>query len=202
MNQKTVWNEIAPMWKNYRKETLEEVKQFLKGKKGNILDLGCGSGRNFVKINGIIYGIDFSEQMLKYAKKNAKKKEIKTKLRCSNASDIPIENNFFDFAIFIATLHSIEGKVNRKKALKELFRTLKPGAEAMISIWSRNNTRIKNKPKEAKIPWTKKGRKIIRYYYIYEKSEIKDLIKKIGFKIIKTQEKKDLFLYIKKPISS
>jgi len=201
MNQEKAWNKIAPMWNNYRKKPMDGVKDFLKNKKGNILDLGCGSGRNFIKTKGTIYGIDFSEQMLKFAKQNAKAKSIKTKLIHSKVSNIPIESNFFDSAIFMATLHCIKWKRDRKKALKELFRTLKPGADAMISIWSRNSKRVKNKPKKTYIPWTKDGEKIIRYYYLYEKPEIEQLIKKVGFKILNSMEKKDMVFHIQKPIS-
>ena len=40
-NQQKVWDSIAEDWNRFRVKTVEEVKDFLKDKKGKILDLGC-----------------------------------------------------------------------------------------------------------------------------------------------------------------
>ena len=69
MNQEKVWNTIAEKWAEYRKKPVPEVIKFLKNKSGKILDLGCGSGRHFLS-GKKIYGIDFSDKMLKLAEKN------------------------------------------------------------------------------------------------------------------------------------
>jgi ubiquinone/menaquinone biosynthesis C-methylase UbiE len=82
MNQEEVWNKIAEPWKEFRIKNSPTVEKFLEGKKGNLLDIGCGNGRNFVKIKGIKwFGIDFSEKMIEYAQKNAKEKKIPIELK-------------------------------------------------------------------------------------------------------------------------
>lgn len=197
--QRKVWNKIANGWAEYKTRTEESIEEFLKDKKGKILDLGCGSGRNFVKKRKLkFYGIDFSKRMLEKAKENAIKKDIICELKKSRAHKIPYPNNFFDSAIYIATLHCIKQRRRRIKSLKELNRVLKPGAEALISVWSRRQKRIRNKPKESKIPWTLNGKKYYRYNYIYETEELLEEINSIGFKFLKIRENKNTEIVVKK----
>ena len=60
INQEKVWDTIAPEWEKVRQTPSPTVINFLKDKKGKILDLGCGSGRNFLKNkNYQVYGTDF-----------------------------------------------------------------------------------------------------------------------------------------------
>src|SRR3989344_7980635 len=174
-NQEKVWDDISHTWKMYRSEEIKEVAEFLKNKSGKILDLGCGSGRNFVKLKGIydgenscIYGVDFSQNMLDYARAHANKKGFNVKLKKAEAFDLPFKENSFDAAIFAAVLHCITDAGKREKALKELFRVLKPNAEAWISVWDKNQERFKNKEKEIFIPWKYDGKEHKRYYYLYD----------------------------------
>ncbi len=68
-SQKEVWNKIARSWKNYVKE-IPTVEEFLKNEKVNIIDIGCGTGRNMTHSPYIyFYGVDFSKEQLKHAKK-------------------------------------------------------------------------------------------------------------------------------------
>lgn len=188
MNQEQIWDKISPEWSLLKKVPIQEAKEFLKNKKGNILDLGCGSGRNFAKVNGTIHGVDFSQEQLKYARKKAKEKNIKVKLTQSEAHKLPFKDNFFDAVLFIATLHCIDSKQKRKQSLKELLRVMKPKSQAMITVWNKNQKRFKNSPKEKYIKWKDKGK---RYYYLYEKQELLDLLKSVGFKIKKVYKKQN-----------
>lgn len=201
LTQQQVWDEIARPWKKYRGKEIEEVIEFLKSKKdekNKILDLCCGTGRNFIKIKGTIYAVDFSKNMLKYAEKYAEKLEINAIIKKASATKLPFQDNFFDAAIFIATLHSLETAEKRKKALKELKRVLKQGAEAIISVWNKNQPRFKNKQKEVFIGWKIKGNNYKRYYYLYDKEELEDLLKKTGFEISKSWENENIFVIVRK----
>lgn len=191
MDQKEVWDKIAVSWKTFKITPIKEVIDFLKNKKGNVLDLGCGSGRNFTKINGITYGVDFSENMLRYAEEHAREKNIDVKLIKSDVISLPFKNNFFDQAIFVATLHCVPSSKKRKQALRELLRIIKPKARALITVWDYNQPRFRNKRKESLLPWKYKNKKYMRYYYLYDKEEIVNLLKKVGFKIVKVYDKKD-----------
>jgi len=118
LSQEKVWDKISRPWKEFRVKPLEEVKDFLKDKKGKVLDLGCGSGRNFVKFDGVIYGIDFSSEQVKHAKKYAEKAGIKAFVKKAKAEKLPFENNYFDFAICITVLHCIDSAKKRKQTLQ------------------------------------------------------------------------------------
>jgi len=191
MNQQKVWDRIAKEWAECRTQISPAVKDFLKGKKGRILDLGCGSGRNFIKSkNSIFYCVDFSPEMLKYAQKRAEQLEIKAKFIKAKSSRIPFPDNYFDSAICIALLHCI--KKGRQKTLEELYRVLKPNRKAFISVWSRQSPRLKNKPKECKIPWTTGQGKEKRYTYVYEKNELECEIRDAGFNILKSWENRNI----------
>jgi ubiquinone/menaquinone biosynthesis C-methylase UbiE len=208
MSQEHIWNKIASDWTKFRSKPINEVIEFLKDKKGKLLDFGCGSGRNMVKQDGLeYYGSDFSETMLKFAKEKAEKQGMKSKLSKFNVEKLGFEDEFFDTAIFISTLHCIENETLRKKALQELFRVLKSGAEAMISVWD------KSKDEDMKhletnggfIDWNKNGETFKRYYYFYEEDELIYLLKDVGFEITKIgeygdgkHEKKNIVIYVKK----
>jgi len=193
-NQENIWNKISKPWKTFRAKPLKEVVDFLnnamKNRHGRILDLGCGSGRNFANIkNGKIYAVDFSEKQLKYAQQYAKKQGFNVKTIKAHAHKLPFKNNFFDSAIFIAALHCIPEAEKRKKALQELKRVMKKGASAMIAVWDKNQPRFVKYEKDALIPWKYNGKKYMRYYYLYDKDELLRLLKIVGFKIVKISEK-------------
>jgi ubiquinone/menaquinone biosynthesis C-methylase UbiE len=194
MEQEKVWDELAEPWKKFRNKIFPEVEDFLKGKKGKILDLGCGSGRNFAAINGEIYGVDFSQRMLNLAKEDFPDAHL---IKAS-ADKLPFEDGFFDGALFVAVLHCIDSAKKREAAVKELSRVLKKNAQALILVWSKNQERVRNKPKEGKIPWTVNEKKHFRYYYIYSQEELKKLLEKVGFRIILIGEKENIVAVVEK----
>ena len=200
MEQEKVWDSIARKWQEFRVKSIKEAIDFIKNSKGRTLDLGCGSGRNFTKTKGTIYAVDFSKKMLNYAKEYAEKKGFKVITKKAKAEKLPFKNNFFDRAIFIATLHCIKGKKKREKALKELYRVLKPGAKAMITVWDKNQSRFKKEKKEIMLPWRINRKRYMRYYYLYDKDEIIDEVKKIGFKVVKISDKNTNGYYSKRNI--
>jgi len=181
MSQKQVWNNIANEWYEFKINPSEKVLNFLKRKKGKILDLGSGAGRHLAQIsNGKMYLVDFSEKMIKLAKERAKEKKIDAEFSVAEIGKLPFKNNFFDSAIAIAVFHCIKPK-EQEKAVKELFRVLKPKAKALIAVWNKNSKKFRNAKKERYVKWRDKGE---RYYYLFDAREIYDLFKKVGFKVI------------------
>jgi len=209
MNQQEVWNEIASPWSKFRKNTLLEVSEFLSDKKGKILDLGCGSGRNMIANSNIeYYGVDFSEKMIKLAEKKAQKEKIRADFFTVDfgKEKLPFKDEFFDSAIFISTLHCIECVEERKKALEELYRVLKKSGEAMITVWNKNQNELAEKleAREGFVNWKKENKNYQRYYYFYNEKELAELLKNVGFKMINKQidnskhSRKNLIVYVRK----
>jgi ubiquinone/menaquinone biosynthesis C-methylase UbiE len=195
MDQKTVWNKIARKWDEMRKTPFEQDLDFIKKQEGKMLDLGCGSGRNFYKKEGLeIYATDFSQKMLDFSKETGIAKEIKL----MEKESIPYENEFFDSAVCIAVLHCVESEKQRKKLIKELYRVLKNNTKALVTVWGKNQERIKNKPKETFVPWTVGDKKYDRYTYIYDKEELESQLKEAGFKIEKFWEDVNLNFMVSK----
>lgn len=99
-----------------------------------ILEVGCGSGAftifaaRAVGEKGKVYALDIQPRMLRQLENKLKKpknKGIKNiKLIESDACQLPFTNNFFDLVFSVAALQEIH---DRKKALKEIKRVLKPG---------------------------------------------------------------------------
>jgi ubiquinone/menaquinone biosynthesis C-methylase UbiE len=194
-NQEKVWDSIAPRWAEFRTRPVEEVVEFLKDKGGKVLDLGCGSGRNFIGGGLVFYGVDFSEKFLEIAKKKSY-----VELKKGTTDKIPYGDRLFDFVVFVRVLHCVEGKGKRQETLREIFRVLKNGGEAVISTIGIKNQRVKNKPKEGILPWTVGNKKYERYNYIYDKNEIEKQLINTGFKIISTEEKENIVAIVKKPL--
>lgn len=193
-SQKKVWNAIAPEWHEFKTEKkAKHTLDFLKNKKGKILDLGSGSGRYLTKIpNGKMYLVDFSKEMINLAKDKAKKEKIKSEFAVAEMNKLPFEDNFFDFAIASSSFHCISKK-NQLKSAKELFRVLKPKAQAEVSVWNKEDKRFKNSQKEKFIGWRDKGK---RYYYLFEEDEIYNLFEKARFKIISKQEPGMMIVFV------
>jgi ubiquinone/menaquinone biosynthesis C-methylase UbiE len=193
-NQKQVWNNIAEEWHEFKKIPAVSTIEFLKKQRGKVLDLGSGSGRHLTKIkSGKMYFLDFSDKMIELAKQKAKEQKIEAEFAVSDMTKTPYENNFFDSAICISALHCLN-KSEQKKAVNELFRVLKPNAQVLIGVWSKDSKRLKrHKGKEALIKWNDKGE---RYYYLFNEKEIHDLFKKAGFKIISTSNSEMMIRFV------
>jgi len=208
--QEEVWDNIADSWKDHRAKEIPIVAEFLDDKKGKIIDLGCGAGRNMIKNNEIeYYGVDFSKNQLRHAEDYIQEKKINAKLFKSNLNELDkniFENEMFDYGLFIATLHCLETSKEREDSLKEFYRILKKNAEALISVWDSENKRFNGLKGDIYMSWKKDNVLYMRHYYLYEKQEILDLLKKTGFKIIQKYKprehdrfsKKNLIIRIKK----
>jgi ubiquinone/menaquinone biosynthesis C-methylase UbiE len=194
MNQREVWNNIAEEWHEFKKIPATSTIEFLKKQKGKVLDFGSGSGRHLMKIKNVkMYLLDFSEKMIELAKQKTKKEKIDAEFAVSDMTKTPYENNFFDSAICISALHCLT-KPEQKKAVKELYRILKPKARVFIGVWNKDSKRLKrHKGKEALIKWNNKGE---RYYYLFNEKEIHDLFKKQGFKILSTDNSEMMIRFI------
>ena len=141
--------------------------------------------------------------MIAFAEEDAEKRGISVNLKKAPAEDLPFEDNYFDAVLMYAVIHCIDSVAKRKKALKEIYRVLKPGAEAIVSSWGPKSPRLKNKEKECFVPWTSRDGKdrTERYTYIYDLDELVELCKKVGFEIVNSWEERNVNVIVRKPTS-
>jgi len=209
-NQARVWDEIAGKWNEFREVPSPTVIEFLREKRGRILDLGCGSGRNFSAMaqDVDLYAVDFSEEMLVHAKEKAEKLGLKADIIHSYSGKLKFKDNYFDSIICVAVLHCISTKEERVNTIKEIYRTLKKGSSALISVWGKNSPRLKNKGKECFVSWTVKNDKPARkgeaeikqerYTYVYDLEELKKEVLDVGFEIENIWEERNVNVIVKK----
>jgi len=189
-SQEEVWDLIASGWTSFRQNPLRVVEEFAKGwKPGKILDVGCGNGRNlkpFADLKFDCYGIDFSKNMVSVAKDFLKKHNLKAKVYVEKAEKLPFDDNSFDYVLALRVIPCILTEKERSKALDEVKRVLKKNGKAVITIWNKTNFKYLLSKKEALVPWRKKDRILIRYYYLYSPAEITKILVEKGFKILRT----------------
>lgn len=204
-DQKHVWNKIAPGWTHYRNKPVKEVEEFadtikkVEKKKIKLLDIGCGNCRNLLPFSHKcfdLHGIDFSDKMLKEARKFCKGHDMCVQLKKADMTQLPYPNNHFDIVLCISSLHHLESEDKRIKALKEMERVLKKHGLAMISVWSKDGRG------DRYVPWKTKEEDLMRFYHFFSKNELERLIKISGFYIEKQfvsgDEEKNMFFIIKK----
>jgi len=190
-NAKDTFDQIAPGWYSFRHWTrfsreLEELAH--RWQKGKLLNIGCAHGPDFLpfKEDFQLYGVDFSLEMLKLARKYSRKFDLTANLFLADAGHLPFHDKAFDWAISIATYHHIRYAEAREAALDELWRVLKPGGEAFITVWNRWQPGFWLKGKEVTVPWRTGGRKLPRYHYLFSYPELERLIKREGFRVLKS----------------
>ena len=112
--------------------------QFAKIKKGDVvIDLGSGAGndcfiaRHETGETGKVIGVDFTPAMIDKARENAEKLHFNNvEFRHGDIEKMPVTANIADVVVSNCVLNLVPDK---KKAVCEIFRVLKPGGHFSIS---------------------------------------------------------------------
>ncbi len=160
----------------------------MRWQRGNLLNVGCAHGPDFLPFrqNFDLYGVDFSPQMIRFARKYSEKFNFAVNLLVADVGYLPFPDGVFDWAISVAAYHHIEGKRERQAVLNELRRVLKPGGEAFITVWNHWQPRFWFSGREVAVPWRTKGETLYRYYYLFSYPELEGLVKQAGFQVLKS----------------
>ncbi len=211
-----VYDLIAESFDSKRRHPWKEVIQFIKQlpSTNRILDLGCGNARHtsvMLERNFEAIGLDISYRILQAAKENELSlvKDKLTSLINGDARVLPFKNKVFNNVIMIAVLHHFESKDDRLEILREIMRVLTENGTCLISTWLRTHPRfqkedlseiVKSGKKDILVPWTlPDGKKINRYYYLFDKEELEAIVLQLDFKILNSEiSNHNLFLTVKK----
>lgn len=150
---------------NKRELSAQILTKFLLKKNLKLLDVGCGTGKNmeFFKFLGQVWGVDHSEEALRFCHKRGLEK-IKKGL----AEDLPFKKGFFD----LLTMFDVLEHTDDEKAMKEVTRVLKDKGFFLITVpafnwlWSQWDIALHHKRR-------------------YSKKNLINLLEKYDFKIMK-----------------
>jgi ubiquinone/menaquinone biosynthesis C-methylase UbiE len=103
-----------------------------------ILEIGFGPGLAIEQLarqvtNGIVAGVDFSRAMVAAARARnlSAIRRGRVDLRCGQAAQLPFGDALFDKAF---SIHSIYFWPEPERALKEIWRVLRPGGKLILTI--------------------------------------------------------------------
>lgn len=134
---KKKYNRIAPffdalegfleglVFKRRRKILWDKVKG------EHVLEVGVGTGKNFSYYppNTQVTAIDFSQDMLKQARKKRQRDKISVELVLMDVQSLCYADNSFDTVIASFVFCSVPQPI---KGLQELFRVCKPGGQVLL----------------------------------------------------------------------
>ena len=192
MNREKIWDSIAAQWHHLRQSEFKPVYDFIKiykPRRGKILEIGCGNARNLIPFasKGFdCYGLDFSQKMLDKAKENAIKNQVKIILFKSDMIHLPFKNGYFDYILFPSTLHHADTEEKRILSLQEAYRVLKKNGLLLLTVWNKLQFRFLFRPKNVTVPWHINKKRYDRFYHLFDYFELKQLVKKSHFKILKS----------------
>jgi len=185
------YDSIAPSFSSRRRDLWPPMAGFLNEAHPpcTMLDIGCGTGRALkaaLDLDLSAIGVDLSANQLHEARKLAGED---VELIKADARSIPLPDRSADRILMIAILHHLPNREERLKALREAKRILRVGGKALISVWSWDQDRFRERhlsrirgdrpvdeddgplPGDFLIPW-KDRVKALRFYHLYGPGEL------------------------------
>ncbi len=123
-------HEMHHWWYRVRRALVADLlKRHTKGiRELTILDVGCGAGglMNELSEKGVVYGVDFSEESVKFCHERGLQN-----VQIGDVTSIPFEDNYFDVVVCLDVLEHID---NDTLGAREIYRILKPGGVAILFV--------------------------------------------------------------------
>ncbi|WP_144788744.1 class I SAM-dependent methyltransferase [Lysinibacillus fusiformis] len=108
----------------------------------NVLELGCGAGRNAIylaKKGCSVVGVDLSENALEWAKKRISEEDVHVELVCANIFDLDFQQESFDFIYDSGCFHHIAPH-RRVSYIEIINRLLKQDGYFALCSFEENGT--------------------------------------------------------------
>ncbi|MCK5021442.1 MAG: class I SAM-dependent methyltransferase [Candidatus Peribacteraceae bacterium] len=166
------------------------IEKYLKlKKKDKILDLCCGNGRHAIELakrGYIVHGLDFSTYLLKIAKEESKKENVKIDFFKQDIHKMNLKNKYNKIFLFFSEF----GLFDTEKVLKNIYKSLENDGLFMLDY--DNIFRLIRKMQDIKdFEYTfdfvnqqlveKKGKQKVNYY---TPKELKQMFNMAGFKVV------------------
>lgn len=181
----------------------------------SILDLGCGTGRTTMPLTEMGYrviGVDLSRRMIENARLLAAERGLEIDYEVGDATDLRFESETWDHALFSNQgWTQIPGESRRLRALREVYRVLKPGGRYVFTahprlwnwrwlrFWTWQWIRLRVlKPLGGRIPEVEFGDRLFdregdrrheqaQYIHIADIGRVKEMISEVGFTLLECE---------------
>ncbi|MFI5186812.1 MAG: class I SAM-dependent methyltransferase [Chitinophagales bacterium] len=146
--QRYGWDKAAIYYENFWQQQLKpaqdkllEMARLQPGEK--LIDIACGTGlvsfpaAEKLGANGFVLATDISDGMVKLGVQSAQEKNY-TNIRFErmDAEELSIPDKEYDVALCALGLMYVPDPV---KAVKEMYRVLKPGGRAVVAVWGQRD---------------------------------------------------------------
>jgi SAM-dependent methyltransferase len=170
-----VYDKIAQKFSLTRYKPWGKVRNFISSidEKSLIGDIGCGNGKNMKLRPKQFMGCDMSSKFVEICQNQG------LNVVNGNILNIPFKSETFDYAICIAVIHHLSSEERRLQAIEELSRIMKPKGQIMIQVWALEQDGTSNHKfteQDTMVTWG--NDKIERFYHVFKKGELEELINK------------------------
>jgi ubiquinone/menaquinone biosynthesis C-methylase UbiE len=142
--------DLASRKKTTINKTVDWILKKTSKNKLNILDLGCGPGlyaEIFTEKGHTVTGVDFSKNSIKYARNEAKRKNLDITYLNENYLELELQKNQFDLVTLIFADFGPLFPDERDQLLRIIKKLLKPGGIFIFDVLNDNNIENKLSPK-------------------------------------------------------
>lgn len=182
LNVVEAYDNIADTFSGTRYKAWPSTIKFIQDLEPDIrcLEIGSGNGKNMIRDDIEMIGIDVSEKLVEIARNKGKNVEV------GNGCDIKYPDNYFDVVFSIAVLHHVSTLERRKKFIEEMIRVCKPNGNIMLEVWSTTEPKfLTSTPIETMATNDRMvsffsridNKTYDRYYYFFSEDDFRNLIK-------------------------
>jgi ubiquinone/menaquinone biosynthesis C-methylase UbiE len=144
--------------------------------RSRVLDLGCGNGRNvraFVERGHSVLGLDASRSILGRA---AAKVGTRSLVQ-GDAVHTPLRSLAVDAVHCVASIHHLPSEGERRQAVAEVVRVLRPRGLVLLSAWAIEQKRFEGAlSQDVEVPWRRRdGIPVLRFYHLFRGGELDSL---------------------------
>ena len=171
--------DLASRKTNTIKSTVEWILRSADLRNLNILDLGCGPGlysELLAKDGHKVTGVDFSSHSIRYAKKEAEKKNLDIAYINANYLELELDENSFDLVILIYTDFGVLQPFERNQLLDLIKKVLKPEGTFIFDVLNDKSIESKTSPKSWEVSeqgfWKDKPYLALSESYLYEEEKV------------------------------
>jgi len=188
VDQHAVWERIAHAFDATRDRPWDVVVEFVRSlpPAQRVLDAMAGNGRHAAVAEAAGHDVVWSDWSRPAARIAAGR--LRGSCVVSDARALPFGPGSFDAVLYVAGLHGIPDPEDRGRSLRELRRVLRPGGRALVTVWSREAPRFRDRgtpgePLDVVVPWRAGGVSGERTYHLHTAASLRAELEAAGLTV-------------------